>query len=219
MTAGASAADASKAAPRSRFAAWYAQHVAVTLEACVSTSGPGDREDRLFDSYLGQSHAARLCRTSRGTHLGASVSPALGADKEELSGKLGAHHFIDNGTEDVAAALNLLGGARAVLATVTSAEATCAIDRFAARGRLVVIGVDPNPIQVSPLQLISASRGVVGVVGHAAGASIDSQDTLAFSTLSGVSPMIETMPLARAAEAYARIMRGDARFRMALTMT
>ena len=57
------------------------------------------------------------------------------------------------------------------------------------------------------------------VVGHAAGASIDSQDTLAFSTLSGVSPMIETMPLARAAEAYARIMRGDARFRMALTMT
>jgi len=114
--------------------------------------------------------------------------------------------FIDNRTEDVAAALNLLGGARAVLATVTSAEATSAIDGLAVRGRLVVIGVDPNPIQVSPLQLISASRGVVG---HAAGASIDSQDTLACS-MSGVSPMSETMPLARAAEAYARMMRGDA---------
>ncbi|MGC1579249.1 MAG: alcohol dehydrogenase [Beijerinckiaceae bacterium] len=142
---------------------------------------------------------------------------ARGADKEALARKLGAHHFIDSATEDVAAALNRLGGARAVLATVTSANAmTPAIDGLAVRGRLIVVGVDARPIEVSPLQLIGASRSIVG---HAAGASIDSQDTLAFSALSGVRPMIETMPLARAAEAYARMMHGDARFRMVLTMS
>ena len=145
-----------------------------------------------------------------------TVAIARGADKEALSRKLGAHHFIDNATEDVAAALNHLGGARAVLATVTSAKAmTPVIDGLAVRGRLIVIGVDPEPIEVTPPQLISASRRIVG---HAAGAPIDSQDTLAFSALSGVRPMIETLPLARAPEAYARMMRGNARFRMVLTM-
>jgi len=103
-----------------------------------------------------------------------------------------------------------------VLATATSVEAmTSAIDGLAVRGRLIVVGVDAKPIQVMPLQLIGASRSIVG---HAAVASIDSQDTLAFSTLSGVRPMIETMPLAHAAEAYDRMMRGEARFRMVLTM-
>ena len=145
-----------------------------------------------------------------------AVAIARGGDKEALARKLGAHHFIDNATEDVAAALNRLGGARAVLATITSAKAmTPAINGLAVRGRLIVIGVDVEPIEISPLQLIGASRSVVG---HAAGASIDSQDTLAFSALSGVRPMIETMPLARAWEAYARMMRGEARFRMVLTM-
>jgi len=145
-----------------------------------------------------------------------TVAIARGGDKKALARKLGAHHFIDNATEDVAAALNHLGGARAVLATVTSAKAmTPVIDGLAVRGRLIVIGVDPEPIEVTPPQLISASRRIVG---HAAGAPIDSQDTLAFSALSGVRPMIETLPLARAPEAYARMMRGDARFRMVLTM-
>ncbi len=145
-----------------------------------------------------------------------TVAIARGADKAELSGKLGAHHFIDNAREDVAAALNRLGGARAVLATLTDAEAmTSAIDGLAVHGRLIVVGVDTRPIQVSPLQLIGASRSVVG---HVAGTSIDAQDTLAFSTLASVRPMIETMPLADAAVAYARMMRGNARFRMVLTM-
>ena len=145
-----------------------------------------------------------------------TVAIARGADKEALSRKLGAHHFIDSSTEDVAAALNRLGGARAVLATVASAKAmTPVIDGLAVRGQLVVIGVDAEPIQVSSLQLIGASRSVVG---HASGTAIDSEDTLAFSVLSGIRPMIETMPLARAPEAYARMMRGDARFRMVLTM-
>src|SRR5713226_2861640 len=134
-----------------------------------------------------------------------TVAIARGADKEPLSRQLGAHHFIDNATEDVAAALNRLGGARAVLATVTSAKAMApAIDGLAVRGRLIVVGIDLEPIEVSPLQLIGASRSVVG---HVSGASIDSQDTLAFSALSGVGPMVETMPIARAPEAYARMMR------------
>jgi D-arabinose 1-dehydrogenase-like Zn-dependent alcohol dehydrogenase len=145
-----------------------------------------------------------------------TVAIARGADKEALSRNLGAHHFIDNTTADVAAELNRLGGARAVLATVTSAAAMAsAINGLAVHGRLIVIGVDAKPIEVSPLQLIGGSRSLVG---HAAGTSIDEQDTLAFCTLSGVRPMIETMPLARAPEAYARMMRGDARFRMVLTM-
>ena len=145
-----------------------------------------------------------------------TVAIARGADTEALSRQLGAHHFIDDATEDVASALNRLGGARAVLATVASAKAmTPVIDGLAVRGRLIVIGIDGEPIEISPLQLIGASRSIVG---HASGAAIDSQDTLAFSALSGVRPMIERMPLARAAEAYARMMRGDARFRMVLTI-
>jgi D-arabinose 1-dehydrogenase-like Zn-dependent alcohol dehydrogenase len=154
-------------------------------------------------------------------HLGVQFANKLGfrtvaIARGALSRQLGAHHFIDSATEDVAAALNRLGGARAVLATVSSAEAMApVIDGLAVRGRLIVIGVDAEPIEVSPLQLIGASRSIVG---HASGASIDSQDTLAFSVLSGVRPMIETMPLSSAPEAYARMMRGDARFRMVLTM-
>jgi D-arabinose 1-dehydrogenase-like Zn-dependent alcohol dehydrogenase len=145
-----------------------------------------------------------------------TVAIARGTDKADLAGKLGAHHFIDNSSEDVAAALNRLGGARAMLATVTDAEAmTAAIDGLAVRGRLIVVGVDSKPIQVSPLQLIGASRSIVG---HVSGTSIDEEDTLAFSSLTSVRPMIETMPLASAAEAYARMMRGNARFRMVLTM-
>ncbi len=145
-----------------------------------------------------------------------TVAIGRGADKADLARQLGAHHYLDSASDDVAKALNALGGARAVLATATSAQAMSqVIDGLGVRGRLIVVGAAFEPIQVSPLQLISASRSIVG---HASGASIDSEDTLAFSALSGVRPMIETMPLARAPEAYARMMRGDARFRMVLTM-
>ena len=87
------------------------------------------------------------------------------------------------------------------------------IPGLAVRGQLIVVGVGMDPIQVSGLDLIMGSRSVVG---HASGASIDSQDTLAFSALSGVRPVIETLPLERAAEAYDKMMSGDARFRMVL---
>ena len=144
-----------------------------------------------------------------------TVAIARGAEKAALAKQLGAHVYLDSQTQDVAAELTKLGGAKTILATVTSGKAMSAvIPGLAVRGKLVVVGVGMDPIEVSPLDLIGGSRSVVG---HASGASIDSQDTLAFSALSGVRPTIETMPLERAAEAYDKMMRNEARFRMVLT--
>jgi D-arabinose 1-dehydrogenase-like Zn-dependent alcohol dehydrogenase len=144
-----------------------------------------------------------------------TVAIARGVDKEPLARKLGAHIYLDSQTQNVAEELTKLGGAKTILATVTSGKAmSSVIAGLAVRGKLVVVGVGIDPIEVSTLDLISGSRSVVG---HASGASIDSQDTLAFSALSGVRPTIETMPLERAAEAYDKMMRNEARFRMVLT--
>jgi D-arabinose 1-dehydrogenase-like Zn-dependent alcohol dehydrogenase len=144
-----------------------------------------------------------------------TVAIARGAEKESLALRLGAHVYLNSQTQDVAAELTRLGGAKTILATVTSGKAMSAvIPGLAVRGKLVVVGVGLDPIEVLPLDLIGASRSVVG---HAGGASIDSQDTLAFSALSGVRPTIETMPLERAADAYDKMMRNEARFRMVLT--
>jgi D-arabinose 1-dehydrogenase-like Zn-dependent alcohol dehydrogenase len=143
-----------------------------------------------------------------------TVAIARGRDKEALATQLGAHIYLDSDAQDVAAELTALGGARTILSTITSGKAMSAmIPGLAVRGTLIVVGVGMDPIQVSGLDLIGGSRSVVG---HASGASIDSQDTLAFSALSGVRPVIETLPLERAAEAYDRMMNGDARFRMVL---
>jgi alcohol dehydrogenase len=144
-----------------------------------------------------------------------TVAIARGRDKETLARQLGAHIYMDSQSQDVAAELMRLGGAKAILATVTSGKAMSAvIPGLAVRGKLIVIGVGMDPIQVSAFDLIGASRSVVG---HASGASVDSQDTLAFSALAGVRPTIETMPLAQASEAYDKMMRNEARFRMVLT--
>lgn len=157
--------------------------------------------------HLGVQFAARLgFRT---------VAIARGNDKEALAHDLGAHHYVDSERQDVAAELQALGGAKVVLATVTAPQAmTAAIDGLGVRGKLVVVGASPDPIEVTPFQLITGSRAIVG---HASGTSKDSEDTLAFSELAGIRPHIETMPLERAAEAYDRMMSGDARFRMVLT--
>src|SRR5580704_7765933 len=115
-----------------------------------------------------------------------TVAIARGVDKEALARKLGAHIYLNSQTQDVAAELSKLGGAKTILATVTSGKAMSAvIPGLAVRGRLVVVGVGADPIQIAPFDLINGSRTVVG---HASGASIDSQDTLAFSALSGVRP-------------------------------
>jgi D-arabinose 1-dehydrogenase-like Zn-dependent alcohol dehydrogenase len=157
--------------------------------------------------HLGVQFAARMgFRT---------VAIARGADKKALALQLGAHIYLDSRAQDVAAELTRLGGAKTILATVTSGQAMSAvIPGLAVRGKLVVVGVGVDPIAVSAADLVLASRTVVG---HASGASIDSQDTLAFSALSGVRPTIETLPLERAAEAYDKMMRNEARFRMVLT--
>jgi alcohol dehydrogenase/propanol-preferring alcohol dehydrogenase len=144
-----------------------------------------------------------------------TVAIARSVDKEPLARKLGAHIYLNSQTQDVAAELGKLGGAKTILATVTSGKAmSSVIPGLAVRGKLVVVGVGADPIQVAPFDLIGGSRTIVG---HASGASIDSQDTLAFSALSGVRPTIETMPLEQAAEAYDKMMRNEARFRIVLT--
>ena len=102
-----------------------------------------------------------------------------------------------------------------ILATVVSGKAmSSVVDGLTVNGRLMVVGASPDPIDVLPSELIRARRSIQG---WPSGTAIDSEDTLAFSALSGVRPIIETMPLERAAEAYERMMSGAARFRMVLT--
>ena len=144
-----------------------------------------------------------------------TVAVARGADKRALALELGAHHYVDSTSEDVAAVLTALGGARVILATVTSAEAMNAASGGLGRnGVLIILGIAPEPVQVSTVQAIMGRRSVVG---WPSGTSIDSQETLAFSEMADVRPMIERYPLERAAEAYDRMMSGKARFRVVLT--
>ena len=141
---------------------------------------------------------------------------ARGEEKGPLARELGAHHYIDSTSSDVAEELKNLGGAQVVLSTVTAADAmTSALGGIKPRGQLVVVGASPEPMRVPPFALI---RGSTAVKGHASGTSQDSEDTLRFSALTGVRPTIETLPLAEAQAAYDKMMAGDARFRMVLTM-
>ena len=157
--------------------------------------------------HLAVQFAAKMgCRT---------VAIARGADKGPLARKLGAHIYLDSTVDDVATELNKLGGARLILSTVTNSKAMSAVlGGLSNDGRMVVVGASPDPIEVSPLLLISGRRSIHG---WPSGTSIDSEDTLAFSVLSDIRPMIETMPLEKAPEAYERMMSGEARFRMVLT--
>jgi len=141
---------------------------------------------------------------------------ARGPQDAELAKKLGATIYIDGGAERAAEVLRRHGGAHVILATAPSSKAMSeVIDGLAPNGRLIVLGATAEPIQVTPLQLISGSRTIQG---WASGTPTDSEDTLRFAELSGVRPMIETYPLERAAEAYARMMSGKAEFRVVLTM-
>jgi D-arabinose 1-dehydrogenase-like Zn-dependent alcohol dehydrogenase len=145
-----------------------------------------------------------------------TVAIARGTDKESLARKLGAHHYIDSQSKNVAAELLKLGGAKVVLATVTNAEAmTATVGGLGVNGKLIVVGAPHEPLKVSVFPLIG---GRLSIAGWYSGTSIDSQDTLAFSSLSGVKAMTEVFPLERAAEAYERMVSGKARFRAVLTM-
>jgi len=143
-----------------------------------------------------------------------TVAIARGKDKEKLALALGAHHYIDSQTQDAAKVLIELGGAKVILATVTSGKAmTPLIDGLGIDGTLIVVGASPEAIEVGPFHIIGERRGVRG---WPSGTSIESEDTLRFSALAGVAAMIETFPLAKAAEAYARMLSGKARFRVVL---
>jgi D-arabinose 1-dehydrogenase-like Zn-dependent alcohol dehydrogenase len=143
-----------------------------------------------------------------------TVAIARGEDKESLARILGASHYIDNQTQDPAAELLKLGGASVILGTVTAADAMAGVvGGLAVNGTLMIIGAVQS-FQFSPLQLL---LGRQSIKGWYSGMSIDSQDTLAFSVLSGVRSMNEVLPLEKVDEGYQRMMDGKARFRVVLT--
>jgi len=139
-----------------------------------------------------------------------------GSENAALAKKLGASVYIDNKVTNAAEALQKLGGAQVILATAPSSKAMSeVINGLGPNGKLIVVGAAFDPIEVTPVQLISGSKSIQG---WASGTAADAEDTLRFAELSGVRPMIETYPLEKAAEAYARMMSGKAQFRVVLTM-
>jgi D-arabinose 1-dehydrogenase-like Zn-dependent alcohol dehydrogenase len=143
-----------------------------------------------------------------------TVAIGRGREKEKLAKELGAHVYIDAAAGDAAAELQRMGGARAILATGTSGEAMGPlVAGLAARGKFIVVGVPQDQIQLNAFPLVFGGRSIHGSL---TGTPIDGEDTLAFSVLENVRPMIETFPLEQAADAYARMMEGKARFRVVL---
>jgi propanol-preferring alcohol dehydrogenase len=140
---------------------------------------------------------------------------ARGAEKRALAEKLGAHHYIDSAANDPAAALRDLGGAALILATAAHNQSMSGLIRgLAPRGRLLVVGVDGAALEVGSMDLIFGGRSLEGAL---TGSAADNDATLRFSALQDIRPTIELLPLAAAAEAYAKMMRNEARFRIVLT--
>lgn len=145
-----------------------------------------------------------------------TVAIGRGSENASLARKLGAHIYIDSQATNAAQELQKMGGAKVILTTAPSGKAMSElIDGLGPNGKLMVAGAAFDPIQVAPVQLISNMRGIQG---WASGTPADSEDTLNFAVLSGVRPMIETYPLEKAAEAYDRMLSGNAQFRVVLTM-
>jgi len=139
-----------------------------------------------------------------------------GPENAALAKKLGASVYIDSAGANAAAELQKLGGARVILATAPSSKAMSSlVDGLGMNGKMMVVGATRDPIEVTPVQLIFGMRSIQG---WASGIPTDSEDTLRFAELTGVRPMIEKYPLAKAGEAYARMMSGKAEFRVVLTM-
>ncbi len=144
-----------------------------------------------------------------------TVAIARGQDKAPLAKQLGAHIYIDSTTQNPAEELQKSGGAKVILSTLTSAKALeWAMDGLALAGKLIVVGAPDGPVLVNPLPLLLGRRTVTG---WPSGTGMDSEDTLNFSALTGIKPMVETYPLEKAGEAFDRMMSGKARFRVVLT--
>ena len=158
-------------------------------------------------------------------HLGIQYARQMGfrtvaigrnPDKEPLAHKLGAHDYVDSAAGDPAQALQKLGGARLILATAPDAKSMSAlVEGLGVDGKLLVVGASMEPLTVTPLQLIHNRRTIQG---WPSGTAKDSEDTMRFSVLTGVRPMIERFPLEKAADAYERMITGNARFRVVLTV-
>jgi alcohol dehydrogenase len=184
----------------------------VTTFNCLRNSGarPGDLVAVVGLGGLGHLGIQFAARSGFNT-----VAIGRGKDKEALAKKLGASHYIDSGVQDPSAELLKLGGAKVILATVTSADAMKAvIGGLAPTGTLMIVGAVPS-LEVPALQLLLKSQQVKGWYS---GTSLDSQETLAFSVLSGVRSMNESYPLDSVNEAYDRMTQGKARFRAVLTI-
>jgi D-arabinose 1-dehydrogenase-like Zn-dependent alcohol dehydrogenase len=139
-----------------------------------------------------------------------------GSEPAALAKKLGASVYIDSKSTNAAGALQKLGGAQVILATAPSSKAMSELfDGLGPNGKLLVVGVASDPLEITPVQLVTGSRTIQG---WASGTTADEEDTLRFAELTGVRPMIETYPLEKAAEGYARMMSGNAQFRVVLTM-
>jgi D-arabinose 1-dehydrogenase-like Zn-dependent alcohol dehydrogenase len=146
-----------------------------------------------------------------------TVAIGRGQDKEALALKLGAVRYLDTGKVNVVEELTGMGGAAVILATAPNSKAMSdLIDGLGVGGKMMVVGASPEPISVTPIQLIGNRRAIQG---WPSGSARDSQDALDFCALTGIRPMVETFPLEQAAEGYARMLSGKARFRVVLTMT
>lgn len=144
-----------------------------------------------------------------------TIAIGRGADKAPLAKKLGAHEYVDS-TSGAAAELQKRGGASVILATAPDSKSISALmDGVAPNGKLLVVGASPEPLNISPLQLIPGRRDVAG---WASGTGKDSEDTMQFSAQTGVRPMIEKYPLEKVADAYKQMITGKVRFRVVLTM-
>ena len=184
----------------------------VTTYNCLRNTGarPGDTVAILGLGGLG--HLGVQFASKMGFR---TVVVARGSEEQALAAKLGAAYYINNQTQDAAAELQRLGGASAILATAANGPAMNAlIGGLAPNGTLMIIGVPPS-LEVSPPQLV---RGRLSVKGWYSGTSIDSQDTLRFSVLSGVRSMNEAFPMEHVQEAYERMLTGKAQFRVVLTI-
>jgi D-arabinose 1-dehydrogenase-like Zn-dependent alcohol dehydrogenase len=185
----------------------------VTTFNCLRNSGARPGEVVAILGIGGLGHLAVQYAAKMGCKV---VAIARGKDEEPLARQLGAHYHIDNQTQDPAAELQKLGGAKVILATVTAAEPMKqALGGLGAYGRMMLIGAVTS-LEVNPLQLLLGNQSVTGWYS---GTSMDSQDTLNFSVLAGVKSMNEAFPLERAQEAYDHMLSGKARFRVVLNIS
>lgn len=185
----------------------------ITTYNSLRNSGarPGDIVAILGIGGLG--HLAVQFAARMGFH---TVAIARGKEKEAFAKKLGAKTYIDSQAQNAAIELAKMGGAKVILSTVTNSKAMSAVvGGLSVNGKLIILGISMDPIEIAPLALVGQRRTVLG---WPSGTSMDSQDTLSFCALTGVRSINEVYPLEKAAEAYDRMMSGKARFRVVLKM-